>query len=343
MPRAKVLGTALLLSLLAGCSGGGSGSSSGGGGHGTGLRAALARIADTAETRREVAYDDTAALVKLGGKGWSSKSQYGRLRGFGASSLVAFEQLLAENPGINVLDADYTVSAGRPPARVGLLAGGQHEDKVNGLTKRGWKRKGDHLAAPGLGATDEDHPEDAEMALEMATVAPGGSDMAYGDASGKLDWVARPGKQTLATDSAIGAVAGCLGDVVAAQITASYGANYATAGKPDLVAAGIRRPHGDSGTPHAVVCVSWPDSGAADQYTDTLKAALASGKSRMTQDRYADLLGHPTVRNAGGATHLVAWDTDTPGNAMLVFQMISSSDLPGLAACRPSEGTSGCR
>ncbi|MFL6072224.1 MAG: hypothetical protein ACJ73S_02260 [Mycobacteriales bacterium] len=339
MPRAKVLGTVLVLGLLAGCSGGGSGSSSGGGGDRTGLRAALARVADTAETRREVAYDDTAALVKLAGRGWNSNSAYGQLRGFGASSLVAFEQLLAENPGINLLDADYTVVAGQPPAQIGLVAGGQHQDKVNGMTRRGWKRQGDHLVAPPFSAADMDHPENGELALNMATVKAGGSDMAYGGTGAKLDWVTSPGKQTLATDRAIGALADCLGDVVAAQVVSSYTASGA---KPDLVAAGIRRPHGNSDTPHAVVCVSWPSASAADQYASAVRTALASGKSMRTLEPYADTLKHPTVRNVGGGTHVVGWGADTPGRAMLVFQMISEMDLPALPSCRVSLGSSRC-
>ena len=72
----------LLAGALGGCSGGG-------GSGGTSLDAALARVADTGNTRSQITYDNTAELVRLSGtKLVSTAKGFAVLRGWGASALT---------------------------------------------------------------------------------------------------------------------------------------------------------------------------------------------------------------------------------------------------------------
>jgi len=95
--------TVVLACALAGCSGG----SGQGGSGGTGLDAALANVASTPATRAQVAYDDTAALVKLSGTSPGTTKGFAVLRGWGASSLMDLAVRLSGDTGIDVFNEDY--------------------------------------------------------------------------------------------------------------------------------------------------------------------------------------------------------------------------------------------
>ncbi len=45
------------------------------------------------------------------------------------------------------------------------------------------------------------------------------------------------------------------------------------------------------------------------------------------------MLTHPAVTVVGGGEHLVSWQADTPDGPMLVIQMLTDQDLPGLQNC----------
>jgi hypothetical protein len=139
-----------LATALGGCSGG----SGAGGSGGTGLDAALAKVADGPVTRAQVAYDNTAALVKLAGTGLDPTKGFALLRGYGASSLMELVTQLTSDTGINVLGEDYAITAGNPPQMVTLLHGGQSASVVTSrLGKLGWKQDNGALLAPPLNSS----------------------------------------------------------------------------------------------------------------------------------------------------------------------------------------------
>jgi hypothetical protein len=324
--RLAIIGTAAMLVLLAGC--GGSSGTAGG----TALTQALSRVADTADTRAEIDFDDTAALVTLTGKGRATKADsFGPLRGFGASGLQQYVNLASGQPGINLFSASYTVTAGKPPSQVALIAGGQQPDAITkGLTKIGWKQRGGTLTAPAFDAVGGDQDVTGPLSLAMSRVRTTGSDLAYGQQQADLSRIGSPSGTTLDKDPLISAIADCLGDVVAAQILAPFPGG----GKPAALGVGLQQPKTDGDTPHAVVCAAWGTSAQADQYTTAAKQALASGTSLTTNTRYASTLGHPSVDEIGGDEHVVGWNADvTTGGPLRIFSMVQAIDLPALPDC----------
>lgn len=289
----------------------------------TGFEEALSRIAATDATRTAVSYDDTATLVEVAGA--TSYDGYGYLRGLGAPALAAYSTILAEQASVDLAAADFTISAGEPPGTVGLVAGGQDADAAtSGLTAVGYEEAGDHLVAPALAESD---PSWGALSLAMAQVRLTGSDAVYGYQDSDLADGVDPSEPTLADDPLIAALANCLGDVVAAQIsTADIGA------KPTAVAVGVRIPDGPDETAQATVCVSWADEGAADRYAENLPDAL-SADSPGTGQPYADLLTETKVTNLGGDAHVVSLTAATPDSPFLIFQMLARVDLPGLPDC----------
>jgi hypothetical protein len=106
---------------LAACGSGGGAAS----GEGSGLEAALSRLADTSNNRSLITYDDTAVLVKLTGN-IISGSGYAPLIGNGVGELMADASTVQSLARINLLGERYGISAGQPPASVGVVAGGQN-------------------------------------------------------------------------------------------------------------------------------------------------------------------------------------------------------------------------
>jgi hypothetical protein len=184
------------------------------------LRQALARVADTDGTRSQIYYDDTSALVTLAGRNLGGTAGFAVLRGSGAEGLQSLAQVISSQPGIQLFDADYTITAGSPPSQVGLLAGGQPGSSITGnLTKVGWRQQGNTLVGPSPLSAGGDQQETAMLALNLARVRTNGSDVTYGEASADLDQIGSPSGRTLAQDPAVDAAAHCLGDVVAADHT----------------------------------------------------------------------------------------------------------------------------
>lgn len=331
MPNVGMSGRAALAAALvvisAGCSGSGSGGSGSGG---SGLEAALARVADTPNNQSVIYYDNTSALVSLVGKSLSAEAKgYGELRGNGATNLVSSMALLPHDTGINLLDESYAITAGAPPASLTLVADGQDGTLVTGqMTKLGWKKgAGGTLAGPSPTTASMDT---AEYAIHMRKVQAANSDVLIGGASADLSQIGSPSGSTLADNPGIKALAGCLGNVVAATM---YGGRFATIkADPTEVAVGISQPAKASVAPHAVVCVSWPSQAAADTYAANVRKVLATGLSLRSNERYSALLGHATVTNVGGDAHIVEWQA-APVTAETVFEMQVTDDLPALPNC----------
>jgi hypothetical protein len=164
----------------------------------------------------------------------------------------------------------------------------------------------------------------------MRKVQAANSDVLIGGASADLGQIGSPSGSTLADDPGIKALAGCLGDVVAATI---FGGRYAgVKAAPAEVAVGISQPASTTVAPHAVACVSWPNQTAADAYAANVRKVLATGLSLRWDERYSSLLRHATVTDVGGDAHVVEWQAD-PSTVETVFQMQLTGDLPALPNC----------
>ncbi|KAA2259406.1 hypothetical protein F0L68_20905 [Solihabitans fulvus] len=327
----RTLATLIALSalLVAGCSGSTTPGHVLPAAQATPLRAALARIAATDDTRTSVAYDHTSTLVRLAGKDWSiGAGGFASLRGAGAGAIAQYGSILQDKANIRLFDADFAISAGKPPKQLVLVAGGQNDQARQGLSQLGWQEDNGVLRAPGLDKLSEDLGA-LEFSLAQARVS--GSDLVYGGMGSKLD-DASPSGPTLADDPTIGGLADCLGDVVAAAIDTPvlHGKLHPTA-----IAVGVRAPGNNSDTPHILLCASWPDADAANQYTTLLRKALDSASSAVTNQPWRDRLSGVTVHDPTGDRHIVGWDADTPnGRATTVLQMMMNLDLPAF----PCEG-----
>jgi hypothetical protein len=291
----------------------------------------LSRVSYTANNRAAINYDNTAELVSLAGSSLSAESKgYGQLRGMGAPGLVSYLSTLPGDTGINLLDENYAISAGAdPPTAVTLIAGGQDASLVTGrMIKLGWKKNADGvLAGPSpLAGTGNA----AAYAESMAKVQAGNSDVLFAGSSANLSQIGSPSRATLADDSDVSALAGCLGNVVAA---AMYGPpDISVTAAPTEVAVGISQPASATATPHAVVCVSWPSAAAADRYASNLRKALSTGLSPQVNEPFSVILPHATVTSVGGNAHVVEWQAD-PSNVMTVFDMLNTLGLPALPDC----------
>lgn len=311
-----------IIAASTGCSGSGSGGSGG-----TGLESALSRIADTVGTRTMITYDNTAELVRLAGKNPASKNGFALLRGWGVPAVAQTMRELPGDAGFDLFAENYGISAGFPPKSVALMAGGQSAARITGrLTGLGWKKNGGMLVAP---APLTAGSSAGLLALDAAQVQAAGSDVVFGAPKASLSQIGSPTGATLARDPAIGALARCLGNVVAAGI---YSGGNLGGQQPAAVAVGVSQPASDTATPHAVVCVSWSSQAAATHFTTELRKALA-GVSFTMNEPYSRLLKHATVTTVGGGDHMIEWQADTPGNAELVFQMVEADGLPALPDC----------
>jgi len=312
------------LVLLTACSGGSSGT--------TGLESALGHIANTSGNHSQIWYDDTSALVKLAGASPGSSKGFALLRGIGTGGLVSYATELPGRTAVKVLSENYAISAGSPPSNLTLISGGQDAGRTaTDLTRLGWARKGGRLVAPPVKSA-RGNEFTASLSLEMAQVSDGsGPDITVGGKSADLGQAGSPQGQTLAQSPVIKALAGCLGNVVAASIgTYSSGSHPA----PSEVATGVLTPASNSSVPHVVTCAAWPTAAAASAYQHNLAKALRSGEAYSRGEPFAQLLTHSAVRTAGGPWHIVAWRASTPQNAQLVFQLAESEDLPALPDCQ---------
>jgi hypothetical protein len=328
--------------VLAGCST--RSEDSGGTGAGpsaTGLRQALSRVAATDDTRAWVGYNAIAELTKVVGKRPGRGFGLLLLHGTGIKTVVA--QHAPADTGIAPLDADYGIAAGQPPHTVTVLAGGQRADRIGtSLTTLGWARNGDRYVGPDP-ARLTDAGRKAVYGLTFAQVRPDGSDVVIGRSGTDLGTAGHPlPGRSLADDQATAALAGCLGDVVVANLTTRYGSRTTQqpAGVPHgvqldkltEVAVGVRVPKSASDTPRAVVCTAWADRAAADGYAGAVPGVLADGKSLTAGVPYAQLLTHPQITKVGGDAHVVKWTADEPNadESRLILQMLLNADVPGL-------------
>ena len=324
---ASAIAVGVLVLAGAGCSGGPAGSG------GNSLKAALSHVADTASTRSEIWYDDTAELARVAVRNPAPSPKtvrgFAGLRELGAPTIADYLYSLRSDTGISLLSEDYAISAGHPPEILTLLDGGQDAARVTSrLARQGWKRGSGGLAAPPQSSASASA---LKYALAMVHVRPSGPNVAFGGYGADLSEIGAPPGPTLAGDSRISALADCLGNVVAAAILSGG----RLGGKnPAAVAAGVRPPGANTAVAHAVVCVAWPSQAQAARFTADLRRALSAGLSPATNERYSALLGHASVTDVGGSQHVIRWQADTPGYAASrIFLMLESTDLPALPDC----------
>jgi hypothetical protein len=315
-------------------------------GHGDGgLRQALRRIAANADTRAMVMYDATGQLTKLVGKNQRPPTGFGTLRLTG-TDLAPMSSMATADTGIALPDADYEISAGKPPKTVALVAGGQHADRIgSALTTLGWSKQGDRYLAPDLSKVGNDATKFTYVNT-LGQVRPDGGDVIFGSQHADLGNAGHPDGRTLADDKTVGQLADCLGDVVAAQLVAGYRipaedrippAVLAKIRPPGVridkltaVAVGVRTPKSASETPRAIVCTAWSDGSVADAYARAVPGLLAGGTSYADNQPYSKRLHNPETKNLGGDAHVVQWSADLSGQPSTLIYMLNIGDLPGL-------------
>lgn len=288
----SVLATALV---LAGC-GGDDGSS------GSGLVDALGKVRATSESRK---------FVEFGAPGRVPEGERFRsVTGYGYGQVAQTSIQVRERLGLDLAKFDAGIVAGQPPRWVGAVWGEYDSSAVEGkLAELGATREKEELGGT-LWRTAEDGEMDPAggrmrevvQLNQFNTIRTAGDSFAYSPAAAELEWVAAPGDDTLADDEAIGPLARCLGDVVAAMLT--------DAGQ----AVGVR----EDGT--EVICL--------DADRAAVERALA-GDVPSTRQPWAELLPGAKVDESDGRTRVtVAPSDDRPVGR--VMQMLQRRDLDGL-------------
>lgn len=291
-----------------------------------GLRKALGRVAVTAETRINITYGDTSALVRLAGKNWEESKGFAPLRAVGLEPLAPYGEQVAKDTAIRPFDASYAIIAGAGTKAVGVISGGQRGEQVTeAMTKLGWREESSRLLAPDIGVVGGTTA--GQYALAFAQMKLDGADLIFGEREADLSGVGKPPGKKLSEDKQIDALVNCLGDVVVAEFDGT-GADSVTL--PSMIAVGVRRPENATDTPRAVACFSWNSESGADKFATKVSSELNTAKAR-TGEKYSDLLKNSKVTKVGGARNVVRWQADTPTDALLALQLLARSDLPGLS------------
>lgn len=330
-----------LAPLVAGCSAGSAATSRPREGSGASLMTALARVADTAATRSWIWYDDTALIATIAGTGSSPvfKKGFGALRGTGLGTSTLESAQAVKATGIDIYNEGYAITAGTLPKTMTLVHGGQNaQDVAAGMGSLGWQDHDGTLEAPPL-IDDATSPLDVASARApyrtiLDQVQPSGADVRFGNSAIDLGEIGSPHGRTLAGDPLIGALAKCLGDVVAAEfnVHGSYFGGPVGHG-PVETAIGVPRPASISAMPRAVACAAWASQSAARRYAGDVKAAVSTETMMTGKQRYATVLTNLAVTIVGGGQHIVRWQAGTPGDAGVVFGMMQLYELPALPSC----------
>ncbi|MFB9445467.1 hypothetical protein Dvina_19155 [Dactylosporangium vinaceum] len=270
---------------------------------------ALGRISATDNTRKQIVFSETAAMVKLTEGRWSQMSVRGA-QPFGPEM---------EQFGIVTKAANWSITAGAPPSHVMVIDGGQDTALVkSSLQKLGYTLDGDILKAP----TDYNEALTASIAPLLPQARVTGSDVLVAGRSGTFTDVTTDAGTSLAADARVKAIVDCLGDVVTADI-------YTTFKAVPAVAVGVRRPQTSAATAQAVVCTAWTSTDAAKVAASQQENAYATGSSRRSQKAYNSMYSTVTVKVLDGPQHLVQV-LSTAGSPSYVFDQLNTRDLPGV-------------
>lgn len=214
-----------------------------------GLLGALAKVRATEQTAALVEYGDVAAVRDL----MASDERFRTLAGFGYSDIATAATQLAEQVGIDPRAAGEAVRVGRPPTWAGVLRVEVDVAAVNGRFDGFGAKRADEAGATTWITAGDDEVESTGPFARMGVVSGfnkvrvAADSVAYAPSGRALTWVVDAGGSTLAGHEVVGALAACLGDVVAAVLTTT----------PTPLAAGVRR----SG--EEVACATTDDPAAA--------------------------------------------------------------------------------
>lgn len=295
----------------------------------SGLRDALARVAATDETREHVEYGDVQLLAGLAGvHERRDGSRFLNLVGYGFSPIAPTYRVMADELAFDPSKMDGAVVAGLPPDRTGVLWGDYDVEALerelaerdipaedSGGGKR-WQSAEDRELTPdgplaGIARTSE---------LNDIQTAPG--TFGYSSSRAGLDAVIEPGDDTLADDPLMLRLAGCLGDVAAAILTAPV------AGDTIAYGVGVRLTPGGEAT--EVACLA--PGGDPGAMRDRVERELTDGTAPSTREGWDKLLPNAEVGlvELGSVVRIEARPgSDAPAGR--VMQMLLNHDLAALA------------
>ncbi|MGH3319899.1 MAG: hypothetical protein ACRDN9_06895 [Streptosporangiaceae bacterium] len=333
---ATLLAAAALVPACAACASGDTGAAGEGNGGKTtsarttseGLLGALTQVQDTKAARAYVEYGDIETLRQLS-RG-EPTSRFQSVQGIGYSQLAPRADKIADKSGIDPRQADSAVTAGEPPKRVGRLEGSFDVDDINSrLARLGGKQRSVEGGTLWVwhkgGAVDfRNDPFPGLVGLfNVILVEPDA--ITYGRTVDMVEHMHKRGKDTLATSTRHREMARCLGDVVAAILTAGAGENGG-----QLYGVGLRAESAQDIT--EVACVSTKSDDMAARIADQVPNRW---NSQMTANGtpWKELLDDPEVETFGGAAHLVRLTAHPPSadSPIGIFpQALYNGDLPRL-------------
>lgn len=228
--------------------------------------------------------------------------RWNRVVGWGATGLADYAAILPARIGLNVFAADTAVTIGMPPNNALRLDGQVDAAAVRRkLTALGAKPR-TFGATRGLSLAPDNKIELSSPLAKLGIINQLNQVAMFDD-----DFAASPNAATLqkvidvhkslADTGRYGALADCLGDVIAADI------DPAPAGDRNAAAygVGVRDPGSATGTDHEVVCVL-PRSGRTGALTTALKRNFApSATDAVTRIRMSQLLAKTVVDRSGPA------------------------------------------
>ncbi|MFG2040318.1 hypothetical protein [Dactylosporangium sp. NPDC048998] len=278
---------------------------------------ALAHVADSDATRTRFEFSDIAFLGTMQGEGWAD------IRYLGARNISL---LLVQRAGLPVDAASYAITAGPEPRQVIVLAGGQDATTATAaLRQLGWRADGDRFLAPLLTAKSPDTDNDGGL-IPLGQARQSGADLLVGGTTADLaDAAPAAGRPTLVVRPVVAALAGCLGDVVAAK--ARFMPHVSG---PQIylgvAATGVRRPATPDAKPRVVLCAAHDSAATATQTAETLRHAFANDASNGVP--YTQLYSDVTVTVLDGPQHIVRAEATaaTPNTMLYAFGGYS---LPG--------------
>ena len=323
--RPLTLLATVLLACCAACSDGDSGGGSVGAAD-TGLRDALGRVAATDSTRQYVEYGDVALLGKLA-DGPDGKRFLG-VSGYGFGRLAATSKIIADKLHFDPAAMDGAVTAGQPPDTTGLLWGDYDVAAVDtALADLDIPSEDDDGGKRWTSARDHEISFDGPLAgiaqtSELNVIRTADGTFAYAPARAGVDAVTEPGGDTLADDSVLLRLSGCLDEVTAAILVAP------TEDDPTAYGVGIRATEGGDVT--EVACLS--PKGDAKAVRDHAEQEIENGTTPTGRQPWVDLLPDATVDVVEyGAVVRIAAKPAAGEPVGRVFTMLQTRDLATLA------------
>jgi len=288
----------------------------------------------------DVQFGRPAEVLRI--TGGAVSGPYSAAVGYGTGDLAQYARITSDVLGFDPMQAAYAVTAGSPPRSGTLLAG------MPSLSAVATKAKALKATTSAQGRQTvyrcrPDYRISATDALGKAfggglspnVLSVSGSDLRVAQAAAGLAAVSG-GAHTLADDADYRALADCLGDPLAAELTtdppvdphlpASAAATTTPARSVRAVGVGLSGSKG--ARPADRMCVAADSAGHAARLAATIRAALARGRSTATGQPWKELLTAVSVSTSGSVVAVSARAASGPGGVLL--QALQRGDLPGL-------------